>query len=69
MHQIITPDPKDELDDILYFERQLLKAFVDKNWDRVIKVARKLKLMNDALVVYRISHDKKMKGHKCPPIC
>jgi hypothetical protein len=54
----VTPDPQDALDDILYFEKKLLTAFAEKDWDKVIIAAKRLKQMDDALIIYRLNRSK-----------
>mgnify|MGYP001111563707 CR=1 FL=1 len=51
----ITPNDQDQIDDILYFEKKLLIAFSEKNWDNVIIAAKRLKQMDECLIVYRLN--------------
>jgi len=48
-------DPKDVQSDIDYFENKLKVALENKDWDNVIRAAKQLKLMEDAVVVYRLT--------------
>lgn len=57
MSEIVEPDPQDEVNDILYFEKKLLTAFADKDWDSVILAAKRLKLLDDDLIIYRLTRN------------
>lgn len=47
--------------DMEYFKNKLLKAIDEKKYDKAERLLKQLKIMDDAIVVYRITRNRKEK--------